>query len=52
MENLRTIFRKKYNDNVDMKRVWGGGEVGIKSQHKRDKKTHAVEAELATKAQA
>jgi len=41
-----------YIDNVDMKRQWGGGKVGIKSTHRVEKKTKAVEQEMAAKANA
>lgn len=41
-----------FNDNVDLKKEWGGGQVGIKSQHKIQKKTKAVEMEIAKRAQA
>ena len=52
MDNLKTLFKSKFNDNVDLKKEWGGGKLGIKSQHKIEKQKKAVEAELAQKAQA
>jgi len=52
MENLKSLCRKKFNDNMDLKKEWGGGKVGIKSQHRVEKKVRAVESELAQKAQA
>ena len=50
MQNLQDYCRKNYNENVEMKRQWGGSHVGIKSQHKEDKKRRAAEKEFAAKA--
>lgn len=52
LENLKTLCKKQFNDNHDLKKEWGGGKLGIKSQHKIEKQKKAVEAELAQKAQA
>lgn len=41
---------KNYNDNLDLRRKWGGSQVGIKSQHKEYKKTKAAEKEFVAKA--
>ena len=49
---MKQLCRKLFNDNAELKKEWGGGKVGIKSQHKVQKKVKAVEQELATKAQA
>ena len=46
------LCRRQFNDNVDLKKEWGGGKRGLKSEHSIQKKTKAVEAELAQKAQA
>jgi hypothetical protein len=52
LENLRGLCKKMFNDNADLKKEWGGGKIGIKSQHRVDKKVKAVEQEIATKANA
>merc|ERR1719420_1065761 len=44
LEALCKNFRAQFNDNADIKRKWGGGIMGIKSQHvtqARDKATMA-----------
>lgn len=52
MENLKTLCKKQFNDNAELKKEWGGGKLGMKSEHKIEKQKKAVEAELAQKAQA
>ena len=43
-------FRLQYNENTEMRRTWGGGKLGIKSQHVRDARDRAVAAEQVKKA--
>jgi hypothetical protein len=51
LQNLQDLCRKNYNKNTELKKEWGGGEVGIKSRHREARKTKIAEEELATKAQ-
>lgn len=51
MVNLQELCRKDYNENVELRKEWGGGQVGIKSMHKQARKVKIAEQELATKAQ-
>eukprot|EP00918_Siedleckia_nematoides_P018428 GHVU01039382.1.p1 GENE.GHVU01039382.1~~GHVU01039382.1.p1 ORF type:complete len:263 (-),score=62.57 GHVU01039382.1:253-1041(-) len=44
-------FRAEFNDNIDLRRRWGGGVMGIKSQHMEARKLKAVEIEAAKKRQ-
>ena len=43
-------FKAQFNDNTDLRRTWGGGVLGTKSQHAEDIKKRAVEAEQLKKA--
>lgn len=39
-DNLKRNFMAQYNDNLQLRRKWGGGVMGIKNQHmmaKREK---------------
>lgn len=42
-------FRAQYNDNVEVRRRWGGGIMGIKSQHVVMKRERAIATEQAKK---
>jgi len=48
-ETLVKNFRLNYNDSTDIRRVWGGGKLGIKSQHVRDARERAIAAENVKK---
>jgi large subunit ribosomal protein L7Ae len=50
LDNLKNICKKLFNDNIEIRREWGGAKVGIKSQHKIGKHKKAVEQEIAQKA--
>jgi len=50
LENLRTNFMTQFNNNVQLRRTWGGGIMGIKNQHMMAKREKAREIELAKKA--
>jgi large subunit ribosomal protein L7Ae len=39
-----------YNDNLELRRQWGGGKLGIKSQHKQEKAKQAQEEEFTKRA--
>jgi len=49
LELLCKNFRAQYNDNVEMRRKWGGGIMGIKSQHVIMKREKAAAIEQAKK---
>lgn len=38
LENLGALFRKTFNENVEIRRNWGGNVMGIKNQHKMAKR--------------
>ena len=40
----------QFNYNVDARKKWGGGLVGIKSQHKKELHDKALEKEALKKA--
>jgi len=48
--NLQNTFRAQFNDNVALRRTWGGGVMGIKNQHMMAKREKLREIELAKKA--
>jgi len=48
--NLQNTFRAQFNDNVQLRRTWGGGVMGIKNQHMMSKREKLREIELAKKA--
>ncbi|CDJ43292.1 60S ribosomal protein L7a, putative [Eimeria tenella] len=43
-------YRAMFNDNSDLRRRWGGGHLGIKSQHAQEKKQKLIDAEMRKKA--
>jgi large subunit ribosomal protein L7Ae len=43
-------MRATFNDSDTLRKTWGGGVLGVKSQHKEDKKKKAIEAEALKKA--
>ena len=47
---LQTTFKAQFNDNVALRRTWGGGLMGIKNQHMMAKREKLREIELAKKA--
>merc|ERR1711972_434493 len=50
LEALCRTFRSQYNENADIRRKWGGGIVGMKSQHVIRAREKALELERAKKA--
>lgn len=40
----------QFNNNLEVRKTWGGGALGIKSQHVREKHQKALEAEALKKA--
>jgi large subunit ribosomal protein L7Ae len=49
LETLTKTFRSQYNDNVSIRRTWGGGVMGQKSQNETAKKEKAIALEQAKK---
>ncbi|CAJ1347327.1 unnamed protein product, partial [Effrenium voratum] len=49
LNNLVGNFKAQFNDNVEVKRRWGGGIMGIKSQHVTQRRERAIQAEKAKK---
>jgi large subunit ribosomal protein L7Ae len=50
LEVLSKAFKVQFNDNENLRRVWGGGIMGIKNQHMMTKRAKLAEEELAKKA--
>merc|ERR1712072_1560244 len=50
LETLKRQFTAQYNDNVSLRRTWGGGIMGIKNQHMMAKREKLREIELAKRA--
>jgi len=49
LDKLADNFRAQFNDNAEIRRRWGGGIMGIKSQHVTLRKEKAIAAEQAKK---
>ncbi|XP_055388650.1 60S ribosomal protein L7a-like [Condylostylus longicornis] len=49
LDNLIKTFRSEFNDNVELRRRWGGGLLGLKSRHIQEKKEKAIAREQAKK---
>jgi len=49
LESLITAFKGQYNDNLEGRRRWGGGIMGVKSQHIMQKREKAIQIEQAKK---
>lgn len=49
LNSLSENFRAQYNDNVSMHRRWGGGIMGVKSQHVTRRREMLLEKEKAKK---
>lgn len=50
IEQLSSVFTKEYNENIQLRKTWGGGVMGIKNQHMMAARKRVYEAELAKKA--
>jgi len=50
LESYIKNFRAAFNENSQLKKDWGGGHVGIKSQHQKDLRAKALEKEALKKA--
>lgn len=49
LNTLISNFRAQFNDNMENRRRWGGGIMGIKSQHVTQRRERAIQAEKAKK---
>merc|ERR1712151_810564 len=49
LDLLAKNFTAQFNENTEMRRRWGGGIMGIKSQHVTQRRERAVQAEQAKK---
>jgi len=50
LENFITLFDTNYNHNEDLKKTWGGGILGSKSQHRVEAQAQAIKEEQIKKA--
>merc|ERR1712129_232058 len=49
LDTLANNFKAQFNENADVRRKWGGGIMGIKSQHVMQRREKAIQAEQAKK---
>lgn len=49
LEQLATNFKAQFNDNTEVRRKWGGGIMGYKSQHIMQRREKALQIEQAKK---
>merc|ERR1712232_647135 len=49
LETLMNNFKAQFNENADIRKKWGGGIMGIKSQHVMQRREKAIQAEQAKK---
>merc|ERR1719398_304004 len=49
LDTLMNNFKAQFNENADVRRKWGGGIMGIKSQHVMQRREKAIQAEQAKK---
>merc|ERR1712139_315931 len=49
LEKLADNFKAQFNDNAEVRRKWGGGIMGIKSQHVMQRRERALQLEQAKK---
>jgi len=49
LNTLASNFKAQFNDNAEVKRRWGGGIMGIKSQHVMQRREKALQLEQAKK---
>merc|ERR1711879_766782 len=49
LDTLMNNFKAQFNENSDVRKRWGGGIMGIKSQHVTQRREKAIQAEQAKK---
>lgn len=50
LENFTSLFEANYLHNEDLRKTWGGGILGLKSQHKIEAQAQAIKEEQIKKA--
>merc|ERR1711920_112851 len=49
LDKLADNFKAQFNDNAEVRRRWGGGIMGMKSQHVMQRREKAIQVEQAKK---
>jgi len=49
LDGLLKNFVSNFNNNVDLRKTWGGGLLGLKAQHQKEAKEKAIENEQIKK---
>merc|ERR1712048_693324 len=49
LDKLADNFKAQFNDNAEARRRWGGGIMGMKSQHVMQRREKAIQIEQAKK---
>jgi large subunit ribosomal protein L7Ae len=49
LEGLAKSFVSNYNNNVDLRKTWGGGVLGLKANHQKEAREKAIESEQIKK---
>merc|ERR1711976_362309 len=49
LDTLANNFKAQFNDNAEVRRRWGGGIMGVKSQHVMQRREKALQLEQAKK---
>jgi len=49
LDTLANNFKAQFNENAELRRRWGGGIMGIKSQHVMQRREKAIQIEQAKK---
>lgn len=49
LDTLANTFKAQFNDNAELRRRWGGGIMGVKSQHVMARREKAIQLEQAKK---
>merc|ERR1740130_867189 len=49
LDTLANNFKAQFNENADVRKKWGGGIMGIKSQHVMQRREKAIQADQAKK---
>merc|ERR1712217_695885 len=49
LDTLCNNFKAQFNDNAELRRRWGGGIMGVKSQHVMQRREKAIQVEQAKK---
>jgi len=49
LNTLASNFKAQFNDNAELRRRWGGGIMGVKSQHVMQRRDKALQLEQAKK---